>query len=169
MVKSGFWGHIYHSLGICFYCKVVLDFCFGHLPIVWDKVPNKFGFFLTPSLTCLGHISQEHLGAPKSKLWCPSKLACPVKSHTYVIHFLNGVRIRLPLHTYHRTSYWNPHYDTLGTFLALAKWCLAILRNTISNILARGGAVMMRLLPWGVTVSSAWLTRLVVVVVVVCN
>ena len=21
-----------------------------HLPIVWDKVPNKFGFFLTPSL-----------------------------------------------------------------------------------------------------------------------
>ena len=24
-----------------------------HLPIVWDKVPNKFGFFLTPSLIAI--------------------------------------------------------------------------------------------------------------------
>ena len=32
-----------------------------HLPIVWDKVPNKFGFFLTPSLS-------------KKQIWRPNNL-----------------------------------------------------------------------------------------------
>ena len=35
VVKSGFWGHISHLLGICLYWEVVLDFPFGH----W-KCPN---------------------------------------------------------------------------------------------------------------------------------
>ena len=30
MVKSGFWGHISHLLGVCLYAEVVLDFRFGH-------------------------------------------------------------------------------------------------------------------------------------------
>ena len=38
MVKSVFWGHISHYLGVCLYSEVVLDFRFGH----W-KCPNREG------------------------------------------------------------------------------------------------------------------------------
>ena len=37
VAKSGFWGHNSHyKLGVCFYSKVVLDFCFRH----W-RCPNR--------------------------------------------------------------------------------------------------------------------------------
>ena len=36
VVKSGFWGHISHLLGVCFYWEVVLDFRFGHF-----QCPNE--------------------------------------------------------------------------------------------------------------------------------
>ena len=60
MVKSGFWGHISHLLGVCFYREVVLDFHFGH----W-KCPNrewgkghisKWKWVFSP----LGHSVQVH-------------------------------------------------------------------------------------------------------------
>ena len=35
-VKSGFWGHISHLLGLCLYSEVVLDFRFGR-----RKCPNR--------------------------------------------------------------------------------------------------------------------------------
>ena len=65
-VKITEWIFSLKSLGL-------LTWTWTHLPIVWDKVPNKFGFFLTPSL---------------------NRLTCHQVNRFYILHFPNPIARR---------------------------------------------------------------------------
>ena len=101
------------------------------------KGPNLFRFSVICTkeggityrlMSCLNQSGT--FGGTKVKTLVPLQTCVPCQI-SYLCHSFSEWGPYTTSVTNHRTSYWNPHYDTLGTFLALAKWCLAILRNTI--------------------------------------
>ena len=49
----------------------LLTWTWTHLPIVWDKVPNKFSFFFTPALIAIaaGICITKAMNRPLVALW----------------------------------------------------------------------------------------------------